>query len=66
MRGGKIYPKSGNWLRVAWGVFANTLKAEAGEMSLPSRAFSHSKFIAFILSGAEVIPPLVDLTPQDT
>jgi len=67
VRAGKINPLSVNWLRCAWSVSANTLKAEAGEMSLHTRAFSLTKFVCFLTSGGGSLPALENSSAsQDT
>ena len=66
VRGGRINLQSGNRLRLSWGVFANTIKVEAGEMSLDTRAYSHPKFIAFLLSGGEAMPSLSNSSTHDS
>ena len=49
VRSGKINVHASGWIKVAWSVFANALKAEAGEMQLIARAFSLPKFIGFLV-----------------
>jgi len=57
VRRGKINLHSVSWINCAWSVFANSVKAEAGEMSLETRAFSLPKFIDFLESGGTFGPP---------
>ena len=38
-------------LRVIWGLFADVLAAEAGELRVATRAFSLQKFLSFLSTG---------------
>ena len=51
VRGGRINLHSVSWLNDAWSVFAEVLKAEAGDLRLSSRSFSLPKFINFLVTG---------------
>jgi len=57
VRAGKINLQTVNWLKPAWSVFAEAVKAEAGEMHLVTRAFSLAKFIDFLVTGGSHSPP---------
>ena len=48
IRAGKINMHSVSWLKSAWSVFVNALKAEAGEMLLDTRSFSLPQIISFV------------------
>jgi len=58
VRCGKINVQSVNWRNSAWSLFANAVKAEAGETSLDTRAFSVPKFIDFLVTGETSGPPV--------
>ena len=60
VRSGKINVHASGWIKVAWSVFANALKAEAGEMQLITRAFSLPKFIGFLVQHR--VPSLAAVT----
>ena len=52
IRFGRINLHTSGWLDATWSVFANAIKAEAGEMQLATRAFSLPKFMEFVLHGS--------------
>jgi len=58
VRAGKISVHAVNWLSKAWSVFANAVKAEAGEMLLETRAFSLANFLDFLINGRTCCPPI--------
>jgi len=66
VRCGKINVHAVNWLNSAWSVFANALKAEAGEMRLDTRSFSLPKFISFLIPGGAYCPPENSTAIEDT
>ena len=51
IRAGRINMHSVSWLNASWSLFANVIKAEAGEMHLNTRSFSLRKFINFLVTG---------------
>ena len=55
VRAGKINVRADavttSTLRVIWGVFAEVLAAEAGELRVATRAFSLPKFMSFLCTG---------------
>jgi len=55
VRAGKIHVHAEtvttSTLRVIWGAFAEVLAAEAGELRVPTRAFSLPKFLSFLCTG---------------
>ena len=65
IRSGKITMHSSGWLNASWSVFANAIKAEAGELQLATRAFSVPQFIQFLLNGRPVGPTNNSLACQD-
>ncbi len=66
VRCGKIKLHTVNWLNPAWSLFANALKAEAGEMSLETRSFSLPKFVDFLIAGGSPGPPVNFIAIHDT
>ena len=66
IRSGKINVHSVNWLKSAWSVFAFAIKAEEGEMSLATRAFSLPKFISFLIHDGATDPVSNSIADQDT
>ena len=49
---------SGAALRANWTLFAQTFLADAGELAIPTRAFSVPAFLSFLLSGGARLPAL--------
>ena len=56
IRSGRVNMHSSGWIKTAWSVYANAIKAEAGEMCLDSRAFSLPKFISFLVLNRTSCP----------
>ena len=60
IRAGKIRMHQDGWtqpsLRCAWSVFANVLKAEAGDSHVFNRVFSLPKFIVCLCTGRLPLP----------
>ena len=57
VRAGGINLQSSEWRRTSWCVFAEALRAEAGEVSLSCRAFSAPQFLQFLLTGGAQASP---------
>ena len=62
VRSGKTNMHASGWIKNAWSVTANALKAEAGEMRISTRAFSFPKFIRFFTHNRMLsqTPPICD------
>ena len=56
IRAGKINMHASGWIKNAWSVYADAIKAEAGELRLDSRAFPHPKFIDFLIVNRTYCP----------
>ena len=56
IRAGRINMHASGWIKNAWSVYANAIKAEAGELRLDSRAFSLLKFNDFSIVNRTYCP----------
>ena len=66
VRAGRINLHTLEWRRTSWCVFAEALRAEAGELRLQCRAFSVPHFLNFLVTGRTQAPPANSTAIQDS